>query len=102
MEKKAKPDIKITFTRDLFNSLFTMFDYFKATVAVVGVNYYSRQAEKLTAKIQRYAHFYKGEVDDAAAVYFFPNEITALTDLFVKYVNLRESPDHDYYLEMQT
>jgi hypothetical protein len=101
MQKTSKPDIKITFTRDLFNSMFTMFDYFKATAAVVGLNYYSRQAEKLSAKIQRYAQFYKGEFSDAATVYFFPNEITALTDLFAKYINLREEPDRDYYAEMR-
>jgi len=101
MERKAKPEIKITLTRELFNSLLTMFDYFKATAAIVGVNYYSSQAEKLAAKIERYARFYKSDNGDTAAVYFFQNEITALTDLFVKYVNLRETADRDYYAEMQ-
>ena len=92
-----KPDIKVTLTRELFNSLFTMFAYFKSTEAAVGENYYSRCSVKLEAKIARYARFFKSESGESAVVYFFTNEITQLTDLYTKYISLREEPDCDYY-----
>ena len=97
MNKSNKPDIKITLTRELFNSLFTMFAYFKSTESTVGENYYSRSSAKLEVKIARYARFFKSDLGESAVVYFFTNEITQLTDLYTKYISLREEPDGDYY-----
>jgi hypothetical protein len=96
-QKSQKPDIKIMLTRELFNSLFTMFAYFKSTEAAVGENYYSRCSVKLEAKIVRYARFFKSESGETAVVYFFTNEIMQLTDLYTKYISLREEADGDYY-----
>ena len=96
-----KPDIKIMLTRELFNSLFTMFAYFKSTEAAVGENYYSRCSAKLEAKIARYARFSKSDSGESAVVYFFTNEITQLTDLYTKYISLREEPDCDYFAECE-
>ena len=94
---KRRPDIKITLTRELFNSLLTMFAYYKATKNEIGETYYSRSADKLEGKIIRYGRFIKSETGDAVVVNFFSNEIIMLTDLFAKYINLREDSDGDYY-----
>jgi hypothetical protein len=97
MSNTNKPNIKITFTREVFNSLCTMFAYYKATEIDVGETYYSYNSAKLESKIVQYGRFVRSESGDSVVVYFFPIEIIQLTDLLAKYINLRECPDKDYF-----
>jgi len=101
MTNKNKPNIKITLSREMFNSLCTMFAYYKATENYAGQTYYSYNSAKLETKIVQYGRFIKSESGDSVVVYFFAIEIIQLTDLFVKYINLREYPDSDYFSQAE-
>jgi hypothetical protein len=93
MKNNNKPNIKITLTRELLDSLFTMLTYFEASEKDIGETYYSRNSIKLKLKILKHGKFSKSDSGENVVVYFFASEIIQLTDIFIKYINLRDTPD---------
>ena len=51
MNKTNKPDIKITLSGDLFNTLFTAFEFFESFEERLGDNYHVHYSKMLKAKL---------------------------------------------------
>jgi len=65
MNKGNKPDIKITFSGELYNSLFTMFAFFESFEEKLGESYHVHYSKMLKAKIEKYGRLIKSENGDS-------------------------------------
>ena len=97
MKKGNKPDIKITFTGELFNSLFAMFTFFESFEVSHGNAYHVHYSKMLRAKIEKYGRLIKGENGDRVLLHFFPNEVVQLIDIFAMYNAVNLESDVNYF-----
>lgn len=92
--KKEKGTVKLIVTREFFNSLVTVLQFF---VNVDSKNIYGKYASQLIDTIMLYSRPYSTEVADYAVMYFYENEASVLLYLYTMYFNATEDSREDYY-----
>jgi hypothetical protein len=104
MIKNQKPNKKIVLSPALFNSLYTMLQFFIASEKEAGETVYSKTATKLKEQIGRYGRFIEKEnaENNMFIIYYFDKEVVQFMKLFVMYTNLRENPSADYFTRICT
>jgi hypothetical protein len=99
MSESKKPHIKLMITREMFNTLFTMFTYFESFEISHGNSYHIHYSKLLKAKIMKYGRLVKAEGGDDVLLYFFPNEAIQLINILAMYSAVKTDADEHHFNE---
>jgi len=96
-----KPHIKLMITRNMFNTLFMMFEFFVASEAQAGETFYSVNANKFMNQFVRFGNFIekKHESDCLFLIYLYENEVMQMMKMWGKYVCVHQPPYKDFYAD---
>jgi len=103
MNESKKPNIKVLISREAFNTLFSMLEFFVASEAQAGETFYSSNAAKLMNQFIRYGNFVekKSDTDSLFIIYLYETEILKIMKMYNKYISVHQQPCKDYFVEMK-
>lgn len=96
--KQKKGAVELFLTREFFNSLVTMLQFF---IVADSANKYGQYAARLKEKILHYSRAFVNEGEDNAVVYFYEDEAAILLKLFTIYFNATEKSNGDFYKQIR-
>lgn len=96
-KKSSKGGIEVFMTKDFFNSLISILQYF---IIADSENKYGVYAQKIKNKIMRYSRTFVSDGEENAVVYFYEDEAAILIKLFTIYFNATENSSADYFSQI--
>jgi hypothetical protein len=103
MSESKKPHIKLMVTRDMFNTMLMMFEFFIASEAQAGETFYSITSAKFMSQFVKYGNFNvkKNESDSLFVIYLYESEVVKIMRLYNKYISVHQQPYKNYFAEFK-
>ena len=97
----SKPHIKLMVTRDMFNTMLMMFEFFIASETQAGETFYSITSAKFMSQFVKYGNFNvkKNESDSLFVIYLYESEVVKIMRLYNKYISVHQQPYKNYFAE---
>ncbi len=96
--KSARGPVELFLTREFFNSLVTVLQFF---LVADSTNKYGQYAARLKEKILHYSRAFINEGEENVVVYFYEDEAAILLKLFTIYFNATEKSYGDFYQQIR-
>lgn len=96
-----KPPIKMFFSKEAFNTFYSMLTFYVASQAQAGETFYSRTAAKMMSQFVNYGNFIakRNEKDDAFIIHLYESEVMKIIKMYNKYISVHQQPNKDYFAD---